>query len=106
MKVSDEYMPTTDIQFKHELRKQLTDLERKLELLENKDYDKLKREYLKEIEDIQASLQDQNDSNFWLWCKVFIEQSNSFYSTNLCEKREEITNQRKVLFAKRIACFE
>ncbi|MDD6071097.1 MAG: hypothetical protein PUC12_09855 [Clostridiales bacterium] len=53
----DEYMPT-DIQFKHELRKQLTELERRLELLENKEYDKLKKEYLKEIEDIQASLQD------------------------------------------------
>lgn len=52
-------MPT-DIQFKHELRKQLTELERRLELLENKEYDKLKKEYLKEIEDIQASLQDQN----------------------------------------------
>lgn len=50
-------MPT-DIQFKYELRKQLTELERKLELLENKEYDKLKREYLKEIEDIQTSLQD------------------------------------------------
>lgn len=50
-------MPT-DIQFKYELRKQLTELERKLELLENKEYDKLKKEYLKEIEDIQTSLQD------------------------------------------------
>lgn len=50
-------MPT-DVQFKYELRKQLTELQRKLELLENKEYDKLKKEYLKEIEDIQASLQD------------------------------------------------
>jgi hypothetical protein len=58
MKVGDEYMPTTDIQFKHELRKQLTELERRLELLENGEYEKLKKEYLKEIEDIQASLQD------------------------------------------------
>lgn len=57
-KVDDEYMPTTDIQFKHELRKQLTELERRLELLENGEYEKLKKEYLKEIEDIQASLQD------------------------------------------------
>ncbi|MGN1187447.1 MAG: hypothetical protein ACI4R6_03040 [Lachnospiraceae bacterium] len=55
--MSDEYMPT-DIQFKYELRKQLTELQRKLELLENKEYDKLKREYLKEIEDIETSLQD------------------------------------------------
>lgn len=50
-------MPT-DVQFKYELRKQLTELQRKLELLENKEYEKLKKEYLKEIEDIQASLQD------------------------------------------------
>lgn len=57
MKVSDEYMPT-DIQFKYELRKQLTDLKRKLDLLESKEYEKLKKEYLKEIEDIEASLQD------------------------------------------------
>jgi hypothetical protein len=55
--VGDNNMPT-DIQFKHELRKELTELERKLELLENGEYEKLKKEYLKEIENIQASLQD------------------------------------------------
>lgn len=49
---------STDIQFKHELRRQLTDLQRKLNLLENQEYDKLKQEYLQEIENIQASLQD------------------------------------------------
>lgn len=49
---------STDIQFKHELRRQLTDLQRKLYLLENQEYDKLKQEYLQEIENIQASLQD------------------------------------------------
>ena len=52
-----QYMPT-DIQFKYELRKQLTALERKLELLQNKEYDKLEKEYLKEIDDIKTSLQD------------------------------------------------
>jgi|GEM_PF-1230360 hypothetical protein len=57
MKVSDEYMPT-DIQFKYELRKHLTELERKLELLQNKEYEKLEKEYLKEIDDIKTSLQD------------------------------------------------
>ena len=57
MKVSDEYMPT-DIQFKYELRKHLTELERKLELLQNKEYEKLEKEYLKEIVDIKTSLQD------------------------------------------------
>ena len=49
---------STDIQFKHELRKQLTDLQRKINLLENQEYDKLKQEYLQEIKNIQASLQD------------------------------------------------
>lgn len=57
MKESEKYMPT-DIQFKYELRKQLTDLKNKLELLENKEYEKLKREYQNEIADIEASLQD------------------------------------------------
>ena len=57
MKVSDEYMPT-DIQFKYELRKHLTELERKLELLQNKEYEKLEKEYLNEIDDIKTSLQD------------------------------------------------
>ena len=50
-------MPT-DIQFKYELRRQLTELQRKLELLENEEYEKLKKEYLKEIDDIETSLQD------------------------------------------------
>lgn len=48
----------TDVQFKYKLRCKLTDLQRKLELLENKEYDKLKLELLKQIEDIQSSLQD------------------------------------------------
>lgn len=50
-------MPT-DIQFKYELRKQLTELKRKLEMLENNEIDKLKSEYEKEIADIESSLQD------------------------------------------------
>ena len=50
-------MPT-DVQFKHELRKQLAEVERKLEMLRNKEYDKLEKEYLREIEDIIKSLQD------------------------------------------------
>ena len=47
-------MPT-DVQFKYELRKHLT---RKLELLRNEEYEKLEKEYLKEIQDIQTSLED------------------------------------------------
>ncbi|MBR3607469.1 MAG: hypothetical protein IKL51_07845 [Lachnospiraceae bacterium] len=50
-------MPT-DVQFKHELRKQLTEIKRKLEMLRNKEYDKLEKEYLDEIENIEKSLQD------------------------------------------------
>lgn len=50
-------MPT-DIQFKHELRRQLTDLKNKLELLENQEYEKLKKLFENEIADIEASLQD------------------------------------------------
>ena len=50
-------MPT-DVQFKHELRKQLTDIKRKLEMLRNKEYEKLEKEYLDEIENIMNSLQD------------------------------------------------
>lgn len=55
--MEENNMPT-DIQFKYELRKNLTELQRKLEMLENKEYEKLKQEYIKAIEDIQASLQD------------------------------------------------
>ena len=50
-------MPT-DVQFKYELRKHLTELERKIELLRNEEYEKLEKEYLKEIQDIQTSLED------------------------------------------------
>lgn len=50
-------MPT-DIQFKYELRKQLTELKQKLELLENENYEKLKQIYKQEIADIEISLQD------------------------------------------------
>lgn len=53
----NENMPT-DIQFKYELRKHLTEIERKLELLQSQEYDKLEKEYLKEIDDIKTSLQD------------------------------------------------
>ena len=50
-------MPT-DIQFKYELRKRLTELNQKLELLEKEDYEKLKGIIKQEISDIEASLQD------------------------------------------------
>ena len=50
-------MPT-DVQFKHELRKQLTYLKNKLEVLREGEYKRLEKEYLEEIADIEASLQD------------------------------------------------
>lgn len=50
-------MPT-DVQFKHELRKQLTYLKNKLEVLREGYYKRLEKEYLEEIADIEASLQD------------------------------------------------
>lgn len=52
-----DYMPT-DIQFKDELRKELIEKEERLEMLENKEYEKLKKKYLKDIERIKESLQD------------------------------------------------
>lgn len=58
MKESDFYNMPTDIQFKDELRKELIEKEERLELLENKEYEKLKKKYLKDIERIKASLQD------------------------------------------------
>lgn len=57
MKESEYNMPT-DIQFKYELRKQLTELKHKLEMLNNKEYDKLQQIYQQEIADIETSLQD------------------------------------------------
>ena len=48
----------TDLQFKYELRKQLTNLRNKLELLKNEEYESLKNELQNEIADIEASLQD------------------------------------------------
>lgn len=50
-------MPT-DVQFKYELRKRLTELTVKLEMLKNKEYEKLEKTLIQEIKDIEASLQD------------------------------------------------
>ena len=49
-------MPT-DVQFKYELRKRLTELNQKLDLLDNQEYEKLKAVLKQEIADIEASLQ-------------------------------------------------
>ena len=55
--MEDNYMPT-DVQFKYELRKRLTELNQKLELLDQQEYEKLKSVLKQEIADIEASLQD------------------------------------------------
>nr|WP_296959172.1 hypothetical protein [uncultured Mediterraneibacter sp.] len=56
--VMEEYRMPTDVQFKYELRKQLTELNEKLQMLENKEYDKIEKRIRQEIADIEASLQD------------------------------------------------
>ena len=56
--VMEEYRMPTDDQFKYELRKQLTELNEKLQMLENKEYDKIEKRIRQEIADIEASLQD------------------------------------------------
>lgn len=50
-------MPT-DIQFKDELRKEEIRIENELELLENKEYDKLKKKLERDLKRVRDSLQD------------------------------------------------
>ena len=52
-----DYMPT-DIQFKDELRKEEIRIESELELLENKEYDKLKKKLERDLKRVRESLQD------------------------------------------------
>lgn len=56
-KVSDLSMPT-DIQFKDDLRKEEIRIENELELLENKEYDKLKKKLERDLKRVRESLQD------------------------------------------------
>lgn len=50
-------MPT-EIQFKDDLRKEEIRIENQLELLENKEYDKLKKQLLRDLKWVRESLQD------------------------------------------------
>lgn len=50
-------MPT-DIQFKDELRKEEIRIENELEMLENKEYDKLKKKLERDLKRVRDSLQD------------------------------------------------
>ena len=48
----------TDIQFKDELRKEEIRIESELELLQNKEYDKLKKKLERDLKRVRDSLQD------------------------------------------------
>ena len=52
------YEVPTDIQYKHELRKRLSEINRRLKMLENNDIETVINELKQEASDIQASLQD------------------------------------------------
>ena len=54
----EEYNMPTDIQFKDDLRKEEIRIENDLELLENKEYDKLKKKLERDLKRVRESLQD------------------------------------------------
>ena len=54
----EEYNMPTDIQFKDDLRKEEIRIENELELLENKEYDKLKKKLERDLKRVRARLQD------------------------------------------------
>lgn len=54
----EEYNMPTDIQFKDNLRKEEIRIENELELLENKEYDKLKKKLERDLKRVRESLQD------------------------------------------------
>ena len=54
----EEYNMPTDIQFKDDLRKEEIRIENELELLENKEYDKLKKKLERDLKRVREGLQD------------------------------------------------
>ena len=54
----EEYNMPTDIQFKDDLRKEEIRIENELELLENKEYDKLKKKLELDLKRVRERLQD------------------------------------------------
>ncbi len=54
----EEYNMPIDIQFKDDLRKEEIRIENELELLENKEYDKLKKKLERDLKRVRESLQD------------------------------------------------
>lgn len=55
--MSDIYIPT-DVQFKDELRKEEIRIEDELEMLENEEYEKLKKKLERDLKRVRESLQD------------------------------------------------
>ena len=55
--MSDIYM-LTDVQFKDELRKEEIRIEDELEMLENEEYEKLKKKLERDLKRVRESLQD------------------------------------------------
>ena len=51
-------MPNTDLQFKDELRKEAIRIEDEIELLENQEYEKLKKKLERDLKRVRESLQD------------------------------------------------
>ncbi len=51
-------MPS-DLQYKDELRKEMIKIEDQIELLENKEYEKLKKKLERELKRVRESLQDK-----------------------------------------------
>ena len=52
----EEYNMPTDIQFKDDLRKEEIRIENELELLENKEYDKLKKKLERDLKRVRESI--------------------------------------------------
>ena len=55
--MEEDYMPT-DIQYKDELRKDKIKVEEQIELIKNKEYDRLLKKLEKDLTRINESLQD------------------------------------------------
>lgn len=54
----DFYMPKTHLQYKDGLRKEEIEIEQEIELLENKEYDKLKKKLERDLKRVRDSLRD------------------------------------------------
>jgi hypothetical protein len=55
--VSDFDMPS-DLQYKDELRKEMIKIEEQIELIENKEYEKLRKKLERDLKRVRESLED------------------------------------------------